>query len=125
MARYRNPTNAVPAISMKSSTATPENRCAARLPRRCKRKTIGRVGSLGLALALRHQISAPRAPFPRQGVGFSAPTHRGGPMPLSTEECRRLIDAAHARAGQIGIRVTVAVVDEAGPLPALARMDGP
>jgi len=45
-------------------------------------------------------------------------------MPLSTEECRRLIDAAHARAGQIGIRVTVAVVDEAGLLLALARMDG-
>ena len=45
-------------------------------------------------------------------------------MPLSTEECRRLIDAAHARAGEIGIRVTVAVVDEAGLLLALARMDG-
>jgi uncharacterized protein GlcG (DUF336 family) len=45
-------------------------------------------------------------------------------MPLSTEECRRLIDAAHARAGQIGIRVTVAIVDEAGLLLALARMDG-
>jgi glc operon protein GlcG len=45
-------------------------------------------------------------------------------MPLSTEECRRVIDAALARAGQIGIRVTVAVVDEGGLLMALARMDG-
>jgi glc operon protein GlcG len=45
-------------------------------------------------------------------------------MPLSTEECRRLIDAAQARAGQIGIRVTVAVVDEGGLLLALSRMDG-
>jgi len=45
-------------------------------------------------------------------------------MPLSSEECRRLIDAAHARAAQIGIRVAVAVVDEGGLLLSLARMDG-
>ena len=45
-------------------------------------------------------------------------------MPLSAEECRRLIDAAHARAAQTGIRVTVAVVDEGGLLLALSRMDG-
>src|SRR3989442_15348580 len=45
-------------------------------------------------------------------------------MPLSGVDCRRLIDAAHARAGQIGVRVTVAVVDEGGLLLALARMDG-
>jgi uncharacterized protein GlcG (DUF336 family) len=45
-------------------------------------------------------------------------------MPLSAEECRRLIDAAHARAAQIGVRVTVAIVDEGGLLLALARMDG-
>jgi len=45
-------------------------------------------------------------------------------MPLSAEECRRLVDAAHARAVQIGIRVTVAVVDEGGLLLALSRMDG-
>jgi glc operon protein GlcG len=45
-------------------------------------------------------------------------------MPLSAEECRRLIDAGHARAAQIGIRVTVAVVDEGGLLQALSRMDG-
>jgi glc operon protein GlcG len=45
-------------------------------------------------------------------------------MPLSAEESRRLIDAAQARAAQIGIRVTVAVVDEGGLLLALSRMDG-
>jgi glc operon protein GlcG len=45
-------------------------------------------------------------------------------MPLSAEECRRLIEAAQARAAQIGVRVTVAVVDEGGLLLALARMDG-
>src|SRR5256714_15127299 len=45
-------------------------------------------------------------------------------MPLSGDDCRRLIDAAQARAGQIGIRVTVAVVDEGGLLLALSRMDG-
>jgi len=39
-------------------------------------------------------------------------------MPLSGDECRRLVDAAHARAAQIGIRVTVAVVDEGGLLRA-------
>ena len=45
-------------------------------------------------------------------------------MPLSCEEALRLVSAAHDRARQIGIRVTVAVVDEGGLLLALARMDG-
>jgi uncharacterized protein GlcG (DUF336 family) len=45
-------------------------------------------------------------------------------MPLSQKECQSLIDAAHARASQIGIRVTVAIVDEGGLLLALSRMDG-
>src|SRR4051812_32903554 len=45
-------------------------------------------------------------------------------MPLSADECRRLIEAAHARAAQIGIRTSVAVVDEGGLLVALLRMDG-
>jgi uncharacterized protein GlcG (DUF336 family) len=45
-------------------------------------------------------------------------------MPLSLEETRRVIDAAHKRAAEIGIRVTVAVVDEGGLLQALFRMDG-
>src|SRR2546421_10697419 len=45
-------------------------------------------------------------------------------MPLSCEEALRLVGGAQDRAGQIGIRVTVAVVDEGGLLQALARMDG-
>jgi uncharacterized protein GlcG (DUF336 family) len=45
-------------------------------------------------------------------------------MPLSADECRRVIEAAHGRAVQVGIRVTVAVVDEGGLLLALLRMDG-
>jgi len=45
-------------------------------------------------------------------------------MPLSCEEALRLVGGAQDRARQIGIRVTVAVVDEGGLLQALARMDG-
>jgi uncharacterized protein GlcG (DUF336 family) len=45
-------------------------------------------------------------------------------MALSCEEAIRVVSAAHERAGQIGIRVTAAVVDEGGLLQALARMDG-
>ncbi len=45
-------------------------------------------------------------------------------MPLSREEAQHVIAAAHARAEEIGIRVTVAVVDEGGLLLSLSRMDG-
>src|SRR5215813_14141389 len=45
-------------------------------------------------------------------------------MPLTLEETKKVIDAAHRRAAEIGIRVTVAIVDEGGLLQALARMDG-
>ena len=45
-------------------------------------------------------------------------------MPLSCEEALRLVGGAQDRARQIGIRVTVAVVDEGGLLQALGRMDG-
>jgi len=45
-------------------------------------------------------------------------------MPLSLTEVQQLIAAAHEKARQEGIRVTVAVVDEGGLLVALARMDG-
>jgi len=45
-------------------------------------------------------------------------------MPLSCEEALRVVAAAHERARNAGIRVTVAVVDEGGLLQALARMDG-
>jgi glc operon protein GlcG len=45
-------------------------------------------------------------------------------MPLTTEESLRAIAAAHGHAHRIGIRVSVAVVDEGGYLVALSRMDG-
>jgi glc operon protein GlcG len=45
-------------------------------------------------------------------------------MPLSLKEAQDTIGRAHEKATRIGIRVTVAVVDEGGLLVALARMDG-
>jgi uncharacterized protein GlcG (DUF336 family) len=45
-------------------------------------------------------------------------------VPLPYDEANRVIGAAHDRASQIGIRVTVAVVDEGGLLVALGRMNG-
>lgn len=45
-------------------------------------------------------------------------------MPLSLNEAHKVIEKAHAKAAQIGIKVTVAIVDEGGHLIALSRMDG-
>ena len=45
-------------------------------------------------------------------------------MPLSCEESLRLVTAAHAHAQSLGVRITVAVVDEGGLLLSLGRMDG-
>ena len=45
-------------------------------------------------------------------------------MPLTLAEAQKAIAGAHARAAQLEIRVTVAVVDEGGLLIALGRMDG-
>jgi glc operon protein GlcG len=45
-------------------------------------------------------------------------------MPLNLQDANALIGRAHAKAAELGIRVTVAVVDEGGLLIALARMDG-
>ena len=45
-------------------------------------------------------------------------------MPVTFVEAQKLIAGAHAKAGQLDIRVTVAVVDEGGLLVALGRMDG-
>jgi uncharacterized protein GlcG (DUF336 family) len=45
-------------------------------------------------------------------------------MPLSLDDVNNVIARAHAKAAELGIRVTVAVVDEGGLLIALARMDG-
>jgi uncharacterized protein GlcG (DUF336 family) len=45
-------------------------------------------------------------------------------MPLTLAEAHKAIAGAQARAAQVDIRITVAVVDEGGLLVALARMDG-
>jgi uncharacterized protein GlcG (DUF336 family) len=45
-------------------------------------------------------------------------------MPLTLEEANNVIDRAQAKAAELGIKVTVAVVDEGGLLKALGRMDG-
>jgi uncharacterized protein GlcG (DUF336 family) len=45
-------------------------------------------------------------------------------MPLSLIDANKVIDRAHAKAKQLGINVTVAIVDEGGLLIALSRMDG-
>lgn len=44
-------------------------------------------------------------------------------MPLTLEEASAVVAAAHERARALGVRVTVAVVDEGGLLQALSRMD--
>ena len=45
-------------------------------------------------------------------------------MPLSLMRTHKVIDKAIGKAEQLGIKVTVAVVDEGGHLIALSRMDG-
>ena len=45
-------------------------------------------------------------------------------MPLTLEQAQTVIAGAHRHAGGLGVRVTVAVVDEGGLLIALGRMDG-
>jgi uncharacterized protein GlcG (DUF336 family) len=45
-------------------------------------------------------------------------------MPLSLHDANQVIAHAHAKATELGIRVTVAIVDEGGLLIALGRMDG-
>jgi uncharacterized protein GlcG (DUF336 family) len=45
-------------------------------------------------------------------------------VPISLDEAQALIAAAHEHADSIGIKATVAVVDEGGHLIALGRMDG-
>jgi uncharacterized protein GlcG (DUF336 family) len=45
-------------------------------------------------------------------------------MPVSLQRAQAVIDKAHAKASQLGIKVTVAIADEGGHLIALGRMDG-
>src|SRR5437773_2122643 len=61
----------------------------------------------------------------RMGVRNSAHARcETSQMPLGLTEAQDVITRAHAKAGELGIRVTVAVVDEGGLLVALGRMDG-
>ncbi len=46
------------------------------------------------------------------------------PVPLNLKEAQDAVARGHAKAAELGIRVTVAVVDEGGLLIALGRMDG-
>jgi glc operon protein GlcG len=45
-------------------------------------------------------------------------------MPLTLTAANKVIAGAHSKAHELGIKVTVAVVDEGGHLVALSRMDG-
>jgi|SRR5450759_4098938 len=45
-------------------------------------------------------------------------------MPLTLAAANNVIAKAHAKAHALGIKVTVAIVDEGGHLVALSRMDG-
>ena len=45
-------------------------------------------------------------------------------MPLSLDDANKVVAGVHAQAAEIGVCVTVAVVDEGGHLIALGRMDG-
>jgi glc operon protein GlcG len=45
-------------------------------------------------------------------------------MSLTLEQAQAVIAGAHAHAAALGVRITVAVVDEGGLLQALGRMDG-
>jgi uncharacterized protein GlcG (DUF336 family) len=45
-------------------------------------------------------------------------------MPLKLDEAQDVVGRAHSKAASLGIRVSVAVVDEGGLLVALGRMDG-
>ena len=45
-------------------------------------------------------------------------------MPLSLKDATELIARAHSKAVSLGVKVTVAIVDEGGHLIALGRMDG-
>jgi uncharacterized protein GlcG (DUF336 family) len=45
-------------------------------------------------------------------------------MPLTLEQALTVVAGAHEHAGQLGVRIAVAIVDEGGFLQALGRMDG-
>ena len=47
-----------------------------------------------------------------------------GTVSLSTQYARRVLDAALARAEELGVSVSISIVDDAGHVKAFARMDG-
>jgi len=76
------------------------------------------------ASARRRQLAKCASIFKSRAAGRLLDLLQFPPMPLSLEESSRAIAAAQGHAQKIGIRVSVAVVDEGGFLVALLRMDG-
>ena len=87
--------------------------------RRTRRETM-RIGAAGLALAagatLAHNAAA-QTPVAQGAVSRSRQT-------VTLAAAERMIAAAQAKADELGVAVVIAVVDEAGLLKALHRMDG-
>src|SRR5207302_2260175 len=54
----------------------------------------------------------------------AAPLVQRNQVRLTLEGARRVIAGAEAKAGELGLKVNVAVVDDGGHLLAFARMDG-
>jgi ferredoxin len=57
-----------------------------------------------------------------KNAGFFRLT-KEAPMPIPFDQALQMIEAAHAKADELGIKVTAAVLDEGGRLIALGRMD--
>jgi len=57
-----------------------------------------------------------------KNAGFFRAT-KEAPMPIPFDKALQMIEAAHAKADEFGIKVAAAVVDEGGHMIALGRMD--
>ena len=57
-----------------------------------------------------------------KNAGFFRAT-KEAPMPIPFDQALKMIEAAHSKAGEFGIKVAAAVVDEGGHMIALGRMD--
>jgi ferredoxin len=57
-----------------------------------------------------------------KNAGFFRAT-KEAPMPIPFDKAVQMIEAAHAKADEFGVKVAAAVVDEGGHLIALGRMD--
>jgi len=76
-----------------------------------------------MSSSLSSPLAGEGGPAPRGPAGWGRATLFLA-MSLNTKEAQDVIANAHAKASELGIRVTVAVVDEGGFLIALTRMDG-